>query len=74
MNQQIKAYASNGKDDNNVTIVDWGGVIWERSVGDQRLHGDIDAHYDLEARLLFGQQLLHELLRVEEEKLASQSS
>lgn len=46
----------------NITVVDWGTVVWKRSFDDDRLKGDISSHYGLEARLLFAQQLLHELL------------
>ena len=46
----------------NITIVDWGTVISKRSFKDERIVGDIQAHYGLQARLLFAQQLLHELL------------
>lgn len=61
MNNNIK------KDDNeddiiNMTLVDWGSVIIHRSFDNDRIEGDIDVHYGLEARLLFAQQLLHQLL------------
>lgn len=47
---------------NNVTVVDWGTVISKRSHGDLRIVGDLNPHYGFEARLLFAQQLLHELI------------
>ncbi len=46
----------------NFTVVDWGSVISKRSFGGKRIHGDLKVHYGLEARQLFAQQLLHELL------------
>ncbi len=51
----------NTKNQSNITIVDFGTVISKRSFGNDRILGDMPAHYGLEARLLFGQQLLHEL-------------
>jgi len=53
------------KNRNNITIVDFGTVISKRSFGDDRILGDLSAHYGVEARLLFGQQLLHELRSAE---------
>lgn len=50
------------KRDTNFTIVDWGTVVSTRSFGKERITGDLKPHYGLEARLLFAQQLLHELL------------
>jgi len=50
---------------NNLTLVDWGGVIQHRSYGMERLFGDTSNHYDTEARLLFIQQLMHELIKSE---------
>jgi len=52
--------------DHNLTLVDWGTVVEKRSYGLERIGGDITAHYGLEARLLFTQQLLHELLAAEQ--------
>lgn len=49
----------------NMTLVDWGTVMEKRSWGSKRIEGDISAHYGLEARLLFAQQLIHELTRDE---------
>ncbi len=46
----------------NITLVDWGSVVSDRSWGEDRIQGDIAPHYGLEARLLFAQQLLHQLL------------
>jgi hypothetical protein len=45
----------------NITYVDWGTEIWPRSNGENRIKGDIDAHYGLEGRLLFLQLLMNEL-------------
>ena len=53
----------------NFTIIDFGSVIEARSVGDKRIKGDARAHYGLEARLLFAQQFLHELIALEVRKL-----
>ena len=58
--QQEEATAQKNRD--NITIVDWGTVISKRSFRHERIAGDIKAHYGLQARLLFAQQLLHELL------------
>jgi len=49
----------------NMTLVDWGSNIKKKSFGEERIEGDILAHYGLSARLLFTQQLLHELLVAE---------
>ena len=46
----------------NMTLVDWGLEIRNRSWGEDRIAGDIDPHYGLEARLLFAQMLLQELI------------
>ena len=53
------------KSNGNMTLVDWGTVMEKRSWGSKRIAGDISAHYGLEARLLFAQQLIHELTRDE---------
>jgi len=50
----------------NMTLVDWGSNIVKKSFGQNRIVGDIHAHYGLGARLLFAQQLLHELLVAEQ--------
>ncbi|KAL9183153.1 hypothetical protein ACHAXT_004940 [Thalassiosira profunda] len=49
----------------NMTLVDWGSVISDRSFPPNRIEGDLAAHYGLEARLLFIQQLMHELVKAE---------
>ena len=46
----------------NFLQVDWGTVVSKRSWDGRRIEGDMHPHYGLEARLLFGQQLMHELL------------
>jgi len=51
------------KHTDNVCLVEWGSVILKRSFGDKKIKGDHPAHYGLEARLLFIQQLLHELMK-----------
>jgi hypothetical protein len=54
-----------GRYEKNMTLVDWGGVMQSRSYGEDRIEGDHAAHYGLEARLLFIQQLTHELVKSE---------
>ena len=54
-----------GRYEKNLTLVDWGGVMQSRSYGEDRIIGDHAAHYGLEARLLFIQQLTHELVKSE---------
>ena len=49
----------------NLTLVDWGGVMESRSYNKERIEGDMAAHYGIEARLLFIQQLTHELVKSE---------
>lgn len=49
----------------NITVVDWQTVVAKRSFGEDRIKGDIEPHYGLEARHLFAQQLLHQLRRLE---------
>ena len=49
----------------NMTIVDYGTVISKRSFGEDRIKGDHIAHYGLEARLLWVQQFMHELIKAE---------
>ena len=46
------------KNTDDVCLVEWGSVIRKRSFGDKKIQGDHPAHYGLEARLLFIQQLL----------------
>ena len=54
-----------GRYEKNLTLVDWGGVIEKRSYNEDRIEGDLKAHYGIEARLLFIQQLTHELVKSE---------
>ena len=54
-----------GRYEKNLTLVDWGGVMEKRSYNEDRIEGDISAHYGIEARLLFIQQLTHELVKSE---------
>ena len=54
-----------GRYGTNMTLVDWGGVLFHRSLGEDRISGDRAAHYGLEARLLGIQQLTHELIKSE---------
>mmetsp|Transcript_3544 Transcript_3544/g.5144 ORF Transcript_3544/g.5144 Transcript_3544/m.5144 type:complete len:387 (-) Transcript_3544:170-1330(-) len=63
-----KEYANRLSTATNFTVLDWGTVISKRSFGEDRIHGDMLAHYGLEARLLFGQQLLHELFALDLKK------
>jgi hypothetical protein len=49
----------------NITLVDFGSVIFKRSFGEKRIKGDNVAHYGIEARLLHVQQLMHELFKAE---------
>lgn len=45
-----------------LTYVDWGGAMWARSFGKQRIDGDIAAHYGLEARHTLIQMINNELV------------
>eukprot|EP00979_Chaetoceros_neogracilis_P005283 scaffold951_cov277-Chaetoceros_neogracile.AAC.6 len=49
----------------NMTLVDFGSVIYKRSFHKDRIEGDHIAHYGYEARTLFVQQLMHELVKAE---------
>ena len=49
----------------NITLVDFGSVIFKRSFREKRIQGDHVAHYGVEARLLYAQQLMHELIKAE---------
>ena len=49
----------------NVGLVDWGSVMAHRSFGEDRIEGDHPAHYGLEARTLYIQQLMHELVKAD---------
>ena len=61
--------AINGEDHApNMTLVDFSTVISKRSFGETRIRGDHVAHYGYEARTLYVQQLMHELIRAELEK------
>lgn len=42
--------------------VDWGAAVWPRSVGKDRMEGDVAAHYGLVPRLLLVQMLTDKLL------------
>merc|ERR1712157_427510 len=59
INNIFKKYKNNKALKLNFIILDWSSVIEKRSFNNERIHGDIKAHYGLEARLLFCQQLLH---------------
>lgn len=69
MNQRaihrIHSLQTNTNDTSNITYVDWGSEIASRSIGSDRIQGDIPAHYGLEARLLFLQLLMNELDKTE---------
>lgn len=45
----------------NLTYIDWGKALLPRSFGEERIHGDLNVHYGLEARLLFIQMLMNHL-------------
>jgi hypothetical protein len=49
----------------NIGLVDWGGVMKHRSFGKDRIKGDHPAHYGLEGRTLYIQQLMHELVKAD---------
>lgn len=49
----------------NVTLVDWANAVDKRSFGEERISGDLPPHYGLQARTLFIQQLMHELMKAE---------
>jgi len=49
----------------NITLVDFGSVIYKRSFNAERIEGDHVAHYGYEARTLLVQQLMHELIKAE---------
>ena len=54
-----------GRYEKNLTLLDWGGVMEKRSFNEDRIEGDMSVHYGIEARLLFIQQLTHELVKSE---------
>ena len=54
-----------GRYQKNLTLVDWGGVMYSRSYNEDRIEGNHPAHYGIEGRLLFIQQLTHELVKSE---------
>jgi hypothetical protein len=54
-----------GRYQKNLTLVDWGGVMKPRSYKDVRIEGNTNSHYGIEGRLLFIQQLTHELIKSE---------
>jgi hypothetical protein len=54
-----------GRYQKNLTLVDWGGVMYPRSYKDVRIEGNSPTHYGIEGRLLFIQQLTHELVKSE---------
>ena len=62
MKKKSGVEVEDGRGHTNFTVVDFGTVISKRSYGEERIAGDMPPHYGLEARLLFAQQLLHELL------------
>jgi hypothetical protein len=46
---------------NNLTFVDWGGAIRPRSFGNERISGDMRAHYGVEARYVLVQMISNQL-------------
>ena len=63
--QDLDQKSELGRYEKNLTLVDWGGVMETRSYGEDRIAGDLPAHYGLEARLLTIQQVTHELVKSE---------
>jgi hypothetical protein len=57
------SFSGNDGDGSNIGLVDWGGVMEHRSYGKDRIDGDNPAHYGLEGRTLYIQQLMHELVK-----------
>lgn len=57
------SFSGNDGDGSNIGLVDWGGVMEHRSYGKDRIQGDHPAHYGLEGRTLYIQQLMHELVK-----------
>mmetsp|Transcript_20732 Transcript_20732/g.31110 ORF Transcript_20732/g.31110 Transcript_20732/m.31110 type:complete len:419 (-) Transcript_20732:32-1288(-) len=53
----------------NLTLVDWAIPLAKRSFGEDRIEGDLPPHYGLQARSLFVQQLMHEMMKKEAQKL-----
>lgn len=58
-------FSKTDSDDSNMILVDWGQSISKRSYSDSRIAGDNPVHYGLNARLLFIQQLMVELLKAD---------
>jgi hypothetical protein len=52
----------------NMTLIDWASVINKRSYDNERIDGDLKAHYGLVARQLFHQQFLHELMVADQQQ------
>ncbi len=52
--------SSNG----TLALVDWGTAIWPRSLPPDRIEGDLDVHYGLEARLLMAQMTTQQLIKI----------
>jgi len=50
---------------NDFLLVDWGSVMDKRSFNVDRIKGDHPAHYGIQARTLFIQQLMHELVKAD---------
>lgn len=46
----------------NLTYIDWGAAVYDRSFGENRIAGDIDAHYGLEPRLVAIQMLANHMI------------
>lgn len=56
-------YNSSSKN-STLTLVDWGGAVYPRSLPPHKIRGDISAHYGLEARLLMAQMTTQQLLKI----------
>ena len=60
-------------DHSRISYIDYGKVIKPRSFYPNRIIGDIDPHYGLEARTLLVQMLIHELYRGESASSSSRT-
>lgn len=53
---------SSGQHLSSITYLDWGAVMLPRSTGKSRIAGDVKAHYDYQARVVFLQMLMNHLV------------
>lgn len=61
----VKDFFNHANPNDNLTLVDWANTVDKRSFGEDRIKGDLPPHYGLQARTLFIQQLMHELMKAE---------